>query len=78
MKKRSKIDCNFSENIHRVIIELDSNYYDQFKVTGEDDKLNFRLFFIQEVDHYLLPDVVADKKEGVMILRKELIDNYKF
>lgn len=61
-----------------MIIELDSNYYDQFKVTGEDDKLNFRLFFIQEVDHYLLPDVVADKKEGVMILRKELIDNYKF
>ena len=56
LKQRSRIDCNFNENINRVIIQLDQQYYGRFLDEGDRD-VNFDLYFIQEIDNYLLPDV---------------------
>ena len=56
LKQRSRIDCNFNENINRVIIQLDQQYYGRFLDEG-DREVNFDLYFIQEIDNYLLPDV---------------------
>lgn len=40
--------------------------------------MDFNLYFIQEIDDYLLPDLIADRpNEKLLILRKELLDNYR-
>ena len=75
LKERSKIECNFDENINRVIIELDSLYYDQLK-TSADQRANFNLYFIQEMDHYMLPDLMSSKEPSSnwqFRFRKEVI-----
>lgn len=60
-----------------MIIELDDEYYNSLKKEEEDVKVNFRLYFIQEIDHYLLPDLLSDPDpNGTMVVRKELLKRY--
>lgn len=40
--------------------------------------MDFNIYFIQEIDDFLLPDLIANRpNERLLILRKELLDNYR-
>ena len=41
-----------------------------------DREVNFDLYFIQEIDNYLLPDVTQYEEGNTIPLRKELIQRY--
>jgi hypothetical protein len=61
------------------MVALDYNHYDKFKEpeNEHDSELDFDLVVIQELDGYLLPDLVADQEGSELsLLRKELVELY--
>jgi hypothetical protein len=75
LRARTKISNSFYHNHNKNIIQLDENYY---RSLDRSTQGNFNLYFLQEIDEYLLPDCVTERENSqrVTLLRKELIAKY--
>jgi hypothetical protein len=77
LRSRTKINNNFYHNHNKNIVQLDEKYYKNISKSS-NSSASFNCYFIQEIEEYLLPDLVTDRSNShkLTILRKELIGRY--
>ena len=59
VKEKSMVDFTLEGSLNRVVIQLDEGHYNSLK-PPQDKELSFNVCIIQEIDSFLVPDVLPE------------------